>query len=316
MKLARTIIGARTDVAHLPRPLALVPTMGALHEGHLALVRAARSRCAGVVASIFVNPTQFGEGEDYDRYPRNEERDLRLFAAEGVDLVFAPVPAEMYRTGAATVVKVDGPLANTLEGASRPGHFDGVATIVAKLFTIVAPDVAFFGKKDAQQLAVVRRLTADLDLPVEIVGVPTVREPDGLAMSSRNARLTADEREAAPRLYQALEAGRAAAQTGGAQPGAERAAAAQTSVAPPDTSAPAVVVAVVSAALAAEPRFAVEYVAVVDRDSFALPETLGERSLIVVAARLGATRLIDNLPALPSHAPTDGTRHSTREVEE
>ncbi len=296
MKLARTVIGARADVAHLPRPLALVPTMGALHEGHLALVRAARSRCAGVVASIFVNPTQFGEGEDYDRYPRNEERDLRLFAAEGVDLVFAPVPAEMYRTGAATVVKVDGPLANTLEGASRPGHFDGVATIITKLFTIVAPDVAFLGEKDAQQLAVVRRLAADLDLPVEIVGVPTVREPDGLAMSSRNAWLSNPEREAAARLHQALEAGRDAAQTAGATP--------------------ATVGDAVAAALAAEARFAVEYVAVVDRDSFALPETLGERSLIVAAARLGTTRLIDNLPALPSSAPAEGARHSTREVEE
>jgi pantoate--beta-alanine ligase len=296
MKLARTIIGARAAVAHLPRPLGLVPTMGALHEGHLALVRAARSRCASAAASIFINPTQFGENEDYDRYPRNEERDLKLLAAAGVDLIFAPLPAEMYRTGASTIVKVNGPLADTLEGASRPGHFNGVATIVTKLFTIVAPDVAFFGEKDAQQLAVVRRLTADLDLPVEIAGVPTLREPDGLAMSSRNAWLSGTEREAAARLHQALEAGRAAAQTAGATP--------------------ATVGDAVATALAAEPRFAVEYVAVVDRDSFALPETLGERSLIVVAARLGATRLIDNLPALPSHAPTHGTRHGTREVEE
>jgi pantoate--beta-alanine ligase len=316
MKLSRTIVGARESLAHLPRPLGLVPTMGALHAGHLALVSAARDRCAAVAASIFVNPTQFGAGEDFDQYPRNEERDLKVLAAAGVDLVFAPPPAEMYRPGAATTVNVSGPLTETLEGALRPDHLDGVATIVTKLLTIVAPDVAFFGEKDAQQLAVIRRFVADLDLPVEIVGVPTVREPDGLAMSSRNARLSDGERSAAANLYRALLAGQAAA-AGAAQPGTG-APAQPGDTAPAQPAAPvtpATVITSVTAALAAEPRFAVEYVAVVDRDTFEQQQTLDARSLIVVAARLGTTRLIDNLPALPSSAPAEGVRHSTSEVE-
>jgi pantoate--beta-alanine ligase len=313
MKLARTIIGTRASLADLPRPLGLVPTMGALHAGHLALVREARNRCAAVAASIFVNPPQFGVNEDFDEYPRNEERDLKLLAAAGVDLVFAPAPVEIYHPGATTIVKVTGPLTEAFEGASRPGHFDGVSTIVTKLLTIVAPDVAFFGEKDAQQLAVIRRLTADLDLPVEIVAVPTVREPDGLAMSSRNARLSGGEREAAAGLYQALLAGQAAATSAvaasAAQPTAAPAAARQP-------AAPATVITAVAVALAAEPRFAIEYVAVVDGDTFEKQEILDARSLIVVVARLGTTRLIDNLPALPSSAPANGARHSTSEVEE
>jgi pantoate--beta-alanine ligase len=308
MKLARTIIGTRASLAQLPRPLGLVPTMGALHAGHLALVREARNRCAAVAASIFVNPPQFGVNEDFDEYPRNEERDLKLLAAAGVDLVFAPAPVEIYHPGATTIVKVTGPLTEAFEGASRPGHFDGVSTIVTKLLTIVAPDVAFFGEKDAQQLAVIRRLTADLDLPVEIVAVPTVREPDGLAMSSRNARLSGGEREAAAGLYQALLAGQAAAASA-ARPTAAPAAARQP-------AAPATVITAVAVALAAEPRFAIEYVAVDDGDTFEKQEILDARSLIVVVARLGTTRLIDNLPALPSSAPANGARHSTSEVEE
>jgi pantoate--beta-alanine ligase len=314
MKISRTIVGARESLAHLPRPLGLVPTMGALHAGHLALVSAARDRCAAVVASIFVNPTQFGPSEDFDQYPRNEERDLRVLAAAGVDLVFAPPPAEMYRPGAATTVTLGGPLTETLEGALRPGHLDGVATIVTKLLTIVAPDVAFFGEKDAQQLAVIRRLVADLDLPVEIVGVPTVREPDGLAMSSRNARLSDDERTSAAGLYRALLAGQAAA-SGAAQPGTSAPAQPGDTAPARPAATPATVIAAVTAALSAEPRFAVEYVAVVDRDTFEQQKTLDVRSLIVAAARLGSIRLIDNLPALPSITPAEGVRHRTSEVE-
>jgi len=177
-------------------------------------IRAAAGECAAVVVSIFVNPTQFGPHEDLSSYPRDERRDVRLATAAGADLIFAPPVAEIYRPGAATSVRLDGPLATLYEAAERPSHFDGVATIVAKLLSIVGPQRAYFGRKDAQQLAVVRRLTADLDLPVEICGLGTVREPDGLAMSSRNAYLTADERAKAAELHRALLAGRAVAGDG------------------------------------------------------------------------------------------------------
>ncbi len=280
VKPVRTIGEARTALAALPRPLGLVPTMGALHEGHLALVRAARERCATVAASLFVNPTQFGPGEDFARYPRDEQRDLALFAGHGVDLVFAPRADDMYPEGFATTVHVGGPLTEAFEGAARASHFDGVATIVTKLLTIVAPDLAFFGQKDAQQLAVIRRLVADLDLPVEIVAVETVREPDGLALSSRNVYLDESQRAGAPRLHEALLAGRAAA-TAGASP-ADVAAVVTTALAP---ATPAV----------SRPGFAVKYVAVVDAATFRRERALGPRSLLVAAARLGTTRLIDNI---------------------
>jgi pantoate--beta-alanine ligase len=181
----------------------LVPTMGALHDGHRALLRAARSECDRVVMSLFVNPTQFGAGEDFDSYPRDEARDRAVAAAEGVDEVYAPGVEEMYPAGFATTVSV-GPLGARLEGRHRPGHFEGVATVVLKLLHRVRPDVAFFGRKDAQQLAVVRRLVADLDVGVGIRSVDTVREPDGLAISSRNTYLSAAERRAAPSLHRAL----------------------------------------------------------------------------------------------------------------
>ncbi len=184
---------------------ALVPTMGALHDGHRALLRAARSEHERVVMSLFVNPTQFGEEADYQTYPRDEARDRAIAAEEGVTEVFAPTVAEMYPQAFATTVHV-GSLGDRLEGAHRPGHFDGVATVVTKLFNRVRPDVAYFGEKDAQQLAVIRRMTADLDLGVEIRSVPTVREPDGLAISSRNVRLSAGERARAASLYRALVA--------------------------------------------------------------------------------------------------------------
>src|SRR5580704_5919128 len=185
------------------RRLALVPTMGALHEGHLSLVRAARSSCDVVAASIFVNPTQFGPNEDLAKYPRSFERDRDLLASEGVELLFAPTVEEMYPAGAVTWITVE-ELSNKLDGRSRPGHFRGVTTVVAKLFHIVEPDVAFFGQKDAAQVAIIRRMVRDLDFPVEIVACPIVREADGLAMSSRNAYLDPQQRKQALALQRAL----------------------------------------------------------------------------------------------------------------
>ncbi len=290
MIVARTITEARATLRGLPRPLGLVPTMGALHRGHLSLVAAARTRCASVAASVFVNPAQFGRGEDYATYPRDEARDLRLLEEAGVAVVFAPDADEMYPDGFATAVHVGGALTESLEGFSRPSHFDGVAVVVTKLLGVTQPDVLFLGEKDAQQLAVIRRVVRDLDLPVEVAGVPTLREPDGLAMSSRNAYLTPAEREVAPDLYRALLAGAAAAGTPGA-------------------AAKDIVVAATSALLLPEggldpeaadealarPRFELDYLAVVDEDTFVPQGALGPRSRLVVAARLGSTRLIDNL---------------------
>ena len=306
MKIVRTIGEARAALAALPRPLGLVPTMGALHEGHLSLVDAARERCATVAASLFVNPTQFGPDEDVARYPRDERRDLALFAEHGVDLVFAPRPDDMYPQGFATLVHVGGPLTEAFEGAARARHFDGVATIVTKLLAVVAPDLAFFGQKDAQQLAVIRRLVADLDLPVEVVAVETVRAPDGLAMSSRNVYLDERERPVAARLYQALLAGRAAA-AAGASPRDVAAAAAGVlagDVAGGRVEAPALtddaVLGTAGAAAGRPPRFALKYVAVVNADTFRQERTLGPRSLLVAAAHLGSTRLIDNVSLAPA----------------
>jgi pantoate--beta-alanine ligase len=309
--VTRTIVAAREAIAALPRPLGLVPTMGALHEGHLTLIRAAADECAAVVMTIFVNPTQFGPREDFASYPRDERRDVELAAAAGVDLVFAPPVAEMYPPDAVTSVHLDGPLTTLYEAAERPGHFDGVATVVAKLLSIVGPQRAYFGRKDAQQLAVVRRLTADLDLPVKIRGVETVREPDGLALSSRNVYLTAAQRAKAPELHRALQAGRARA-ADGAKAIVDEVTAKLVLGFPPylrladDPDDP-------------RPAFSVDYVAVVDPTTFA---PAGERrpgeatfgaapgadtasartcgavapdSLIIAAARLGATRLLDNV---------------------
>ena len=305
MSVARTIAEARAALRSLPRPLGFVPTMGALHEGHLSLVDAAQARCASVAASVFVNPTQFGQGEDIDAYPR-DDADFALLEARGAQAVFAPSPAEMYPDGFATGVTVRGPLVDAYEGAARPGHFDGVALVVAKLLGVVQPDVLFLGEKDAQQLAVLRRVVRDLDLPVEVAAVPTVREPDGLAMSSRNRYLTADQRAVAPDLYRALLAGRAAA--------------GEPASAPKD-----VIVAVTSAlvlpafpldederlaalrgeAPPAAPRFDIDYIAIVDADTFVPQTTLGPRSLLIAAASLGSTRLIDNIPLHPSAYPAE-----------
>ncbi|SES78737.1 pantoate--beta-alanine ligase [Oceanicella actignis] len=195
------------------RSIGFAPTMGYLHEGHLALVRRARAENDAVVVSIFVNPTQFGPNEDFDSYPRDPERDLLLLRAEGADAVFLPDAAEMYAPHAQTFVEAER-LSRILIGRLRPGHFRGVATVVTKLFNIVAPDAAYFGEKDYQQLTVIRRMVADLDVPVRIVGVPTVREPDGLAMSSRNVRLSPEDRAAAPVLCRALDAAEARAARG------------------------------------------------------------------------------------------------------
>ncbi|GHC70784.1 pantothenate synthetase [Nocardiopsis terrae] len=256
--------------------VALVPTMGALHGGHRSLMRLARSRAETVVVSIFVNPLQFGPNEDLDRYPRDLPGDTLLCAEEGVDVVFAPETGTVYPLP--QMVTVDaGSMGERLEGASRPGHFTGVLTVVAKLFNLVRPDLAVFGAKDAQQIALVRRMVADLDLPVEIVGAPTLRDPDGLASSSRNVYLSARERTSALALSRALRAGAEAA-PGGAE--AVRGAA----------------LAVLAEAAEAVPPVRLDYLALVDPATFAEAgaDHRGE-AVLAVAARVGATRLIDNV---------------------
>ena len=287
MNVTRGVAETGAALAGLPRPLGFVPTMGALHNGHLALVAAARASCATVVASLFVNPTQFGADEDLGSYPRDEARDLELFEQAGVGVVFAPAAAGLYPSGFATTVHVRG-LTEHFEGAARPGHFGGVALVVTKLFNIVRPDTAFFGQKDAQQLAVVRRLARDLDLPVEIVVVPTVREPDGLALSSRNAYLTARERAVAPDLYRALLAGASAASRPGAT-GRDAVAAATLLL--------------LGRAGSSRPSFGIHYLVAVEADTFVPTDTLGPRTLLIAAARLGKTRLLDNISLSPSAYP-------------
>jgi pantoate--beta-alanine ligase len=254
----------------------LVPTMGALHEGHLSLVRAAKTSCQAVAASIFVNPTQFGPNEDFSKYPRTFEADCALLQAEGVDVVFAPAPEEMYRPGATTFVEVEG-LSDRLDGASRPGHFRGVATVVSKLFLAAEPDQAFFGQKDAAQVAVLRQMTADLGLPVEIVVCPIVREPDGLAMSSRNRYLTAEERR------QALVLSRAIAQ-------------AQQLWHQGETAASQLIESARSV-VAREPAVRIDYIAAVDWQTLLPVATMADGTLLAIAAHVGNTRLIDNFVA-------------------
>lgn len=254
--------------------MGFVPTMGCLHEGHLTLMRQARSECDLVVASIFVNPLQFGPREDFHRYPRDLARDTATAREAGVDILFTPETTAIYPPGFCTYVEVEG-LTAGLCGASRPGHFRGVSTVVAKLFNIVRPHRAYFGQKDAQQLIVIRRLVRDLDLGIEVVAVPTVREPDGLAMSSRNSYLSPPERRSALALYRALQAARDLLAQG------ERSA--------------AVVKQALAGVLAADPAVRVDYVAVVDADTLAEMEPVGGRVLVAVAAYVGQTRLIDNL---------------------
>ena len=272
MNVTKTIAETRRALRSAPRPVGFVPTMGALHEGHLSLVRAARERSETVVVSVFVNPLQFGPTEDFARYPREEETDLAAADDAGVDVVFMPSVSEMYPGDRATTVTVGGGITNRFEGEIRPGHFDGVATVVAKLFGIVDPDLAFFGQKDAQQLAVVRRMVVDLSMRVEIVGCDTIRERDGLAMSSRNAYLSARDRDRARSLWAALQAGAEALRSGSDETGA---AAAMRTIVERETDV-------------------VDYAAVVDPDTFEDPGPGGKR-LLIVAARVGGTRLIDNL---------------------
>jgi pantoate--beta-alanine ligase len=255
--------------------VALVPTMGALHEGHRSLVRRARQECDRVVASIFVNPTQFGRGEDLSRYPRPLERDLALLDAEGVDAAFVPAVEAMYPEGAHTAVRVGGPLSERFEGAHRPGHFDGVATVVAKLLVAARPDRAYFGEKDAQQLAVVRRLAADLDTGVEIVACPLVRDADGLALSSRNAYLSPEERRQALAVPRGLAAAATLWQAGERR--ADR------------------LVEAIRAELDRSPLIVPDYVAVVDPDTFAEVGEAARGCRIVLAGRMPSARLIDTI---------------------
>jgi pantoate--beta-alanine ligase len=272
--VVRTRADLRTALAVAPRPVGLVPTMGWLHAGHVSLVERARAENATVVASIFVNPKQFGQREDFAKYPRNEARDLERFEAAGVDIVFAPSVEEVYPAGFDTTVSV-GAIAAPLEGAARPGHFDGVATVVAILFALVGAERAYFGAKDYQQVQVIRRMALDLALPTEVVALPTVREADGLALSSRNARLSAEGREAAAVLHRALVAG------------CERVAAGEREA--------AAVRQAMFAVLATEPRATPDYVSVADPDTLAeLDRVTGRRALLSLAAFIDGVRLIDN----------------------
>jgi pantoate--beta-alanine ligase len=281
MRICKTIQEMRTasSAAKLSdQRLGLVPTMGALHEGHLSLIRAAKKKCEVVVVSIFVNPTQFAPNEDFTKYPRRFERDCQLLEREAVDLLFAPAAEEMYPQGTTTWVTVEG-LSDKLCGKSRPGHFRGVTTVVAKLFQIIQPDAAFFGQKDAAQLAIIRRMVRDLNTPVEISGCPIVREGDGLAMSSRNAYLDPQQRKLAPVLHRSLlkiqqvfnEGEHRAAnliQTG-------------------------------KQVIAAEPSVRLDYLEIVDPDTLECISEISGSALVAVAAFVGGTRLIDNIQLCP-----------------
>jgi pantoate--beta-alanine ligase len=275
--VVRSRADLRLALADAPRPVGLVPTMGWLHDGHVSLMARARSESSIVVVSIFVNPRQFGETTDFTRYPRNEARDLSICEAAGVDIVFAPTVEEVYPPGFDTVVSV-GAIARPLEGAARPGHFDGVATVVAILFALVGADRAYFGIKDAQQVRVIRRMARDLALPTAVVPCPTVREADGLAMSSRNARLSPAARAAAPVVHRALLAGRSHWEAG------ERSADALREV--------------MRAVLADEPLAEVDYVSVADDATLAeLDRVDGDGpALLSLAVRFEGVRLIDNEP--------------------
>jgi len=260
----------------LPGPVALVPTMGALHEGHRTLVSAAREQAASVVVSVFVNPTQFGPGEDYDRYPRTWDADLAALAEEGADLVFHPGVDDVYPPGSLGVTVDPGRLGSVLEGAVRPGHFAGMLTVVAKLLGLVRPDLALFGEKDYQQLTLIRAMARELALPVEVVGVPTVREDDGMALSSRNRYLDPEQRASATAISAALRAGAAAGAAG-----------------------PAAVLAAAHAVLDAEASLVQDYLELTDPDLGPAPAAGPAR--LLVAARAGTTRLLDNIAVDLTH---------------
>ena len=273
MQVVTSIAELRAARAALAEPVGLIPTMGYLHQGHLSLVRRARAECVSVAASIFVNPTQFGPEEDLSTYPRDLPRDLELLEAEGVSLVWMPTPDVMYPPGFQTWVTVS-KVTEPLEGRLRPGHFRGVATVVTKLFTGVQPQKAYFGQKDAQQAVVIRQLTRDLNLPIDIVVCPIVREQDGLAMSSRNTYLDPQQRQAATVLYRALTAARAAFATG------ERNAKALCDI--------------VAEIIAGEPLARLQYVSCAHPDTLRELEAVATRALISLAVFVGRTRLIDN----------------------
>ncbi|HMH05077.1 MAG TPA: pantoate--beta-alanine ligase [Terriglobales bacterium] len=281
MKICSTIDGMR-EARRLDRTsgkrLGLVPTMGALHEGHLSLVRAARAQCDQVVVSLFVNPLQFGPGEDLAKYPRDFDRDRELLEKEGVDLLFAPGVEEMYPAGAVTYVTVED-LGGKLCGGSRPGHFRGVTTVVAKLFHIVGPDLACFGQKDAAQVAIIRRMVRDLNIPVLIVACPIVREPDGLAMSSRNAYLDFQQRESAMVLYHSLMEVQKRFDQG------ERKASRLIEAG--------------NQAFAAEPAVRLDYLEIVDPETLDPVDDVSREALVAVAAFVGKARLIDNIVLHP-----------------
>jgi pantoate--beta-alanine ligase len=276
--IVRTPGSARAIARTLRRPVGFVPTMGALHEGHLSLVRRARSENASVIASIFVNPTQFAPGEDFEKYPRAFESDIEALEAEGVDLVYAPSVERMYPSGFAASIDV-GTLGVVLEGERRPGHFSGVATVVAKLLSALEPTSMYLGQKDVQQTAVLRAMVRDLDMATNIVVAPTVREADGLALSSRNVYLTPEQRAAAPSLYRALRAVAAAVANGETE---------------------SVRACSIGAALL-EPPLVWDYLAIVDPATFAELRTVDGAAVIVAVVRAGATRLLDNLPIVPAN---------------
>ena len=276
MEIVRTAARMRAiaeEARAAGRAMGLVPTMGALHEGHFSLVRAGQAESSPVAVSIFVNPTQFGPHEDFEKYPRVFEKDVAALESLGVDFVFAPSPAEMYPAGFGTSVTVEG-LSERLEGRARPGHFRGVATVVLKLFEIAAPRSAYFGRKDAQQLRIIERMARDLNLGVRVVACPIVREADGIALSSRNAYLSAEERRAAAVLYRALDGARrriAAGETDAKQIAEEA-----------------------GRTIGEEKTVRLEYAEIVEADDFQPVERLGSRNLLLLAAIVGRTRLIDN----------------------
>jgi pantoate--beta-alanine ligase len=275
LKVVRTRAELREALRAAPRPVGLVPTMGWLHAGHRELIRRARSDNTTTVVTIFVNPRQFHEAADYTKYPRDEERDLAMCVDEGVDLAFAPGVEEIYPPGFDTTVSV-GAVARPLEGAARPGHFDGVATVVAILFNLVGADRAYFGQKDAQQVMVIRQMARDLAIGTQVLACPTVREADGLALSSRNVHLTPEERRAAAVLHRALLAARSAWERGERSGDALRAA--------------------MRAELDREPLAAMEYVSIADGSTLAELDAVQGPALASLAVRFGTTRLIDNEP--------------------
>lgn len=279
MRTITTVAEMQAARAALAGSVGLVPTMGYLHEGHLSLVRRSVRDNDHTIVSIFVNPTQFGPSEDFERYPRDEERDIDLLRAAGADIVFIPTVEEMYPPGFDDWVEVRGPLVERFEGERRPGHFRGVTTIVARLFRIIRPDRAYFGQKDAQQLRVVRRMVKDLALPVQVVAMPIVREPDGLAMSSRNVYLSPEDRAAALVLSRSLRH-------------------AEALVAAGETDA-RTIEREVAAMINAEPRVALEYAAVTDESTLEEIGTLDRPALLLVLGRVGTTRLLDNAVLIP-----------------